>query len=181
MRIDRWLASEFGSTISRLVTCCELFGSQLFFSPESRMPSSRARSNWFWAPIDRWKAIRIWRPLSSSGCGGTRYSQPHGQGWDGAAALDQFDFHAQRANFAAELVTGNRRAIADPERSVSQLASDNPEVCVRYYGNLLLNRELEPDVVARLAGFMSRAQEIATSEFRGVIQLIKTMPEFQLV
>ena len=88
----------------------------------------------------------------------------------------------QRANFAAELATGSRLgAIADPERTVAQLASESPEACVRHYANLLLNRELEPDVIARLVGFMSQAQGSRAQRIRGVIQLIMAMPEYQLV
>ena len=51
---------------------------------------------------------------------------------------------------------------------------------MRHYGDLLLNRELEPDVIARLAGYMSQAQGSRDQRIRGVIQLIMTMPEFQL-
>ena len=161
----------------------ELFGSQLFFSSESRNAIIKS-------PIEL--VLGSYRSLEShpnlaaalpllAGLGQDILEPPTVKGWDGGRLWISSTSMLQRANFAAELVTGNRLgAIADPERSTAQLALDSPEACVRHYGNLLLNRELEPDVIARLAGYMSQAQGSRDQRIRGVIQLIMTMPEFQL-
>jgi hypothetical protein len=44
-----------------------------------------------------------------------------------------------------------------------------------------LNRDLEPDVLSRLAGYMNQSQGARDQRIRGVIQLILTMPDYQLV
>ena len=162
----------------------ELFGSQLFFSAESRSAIIKS-------PIEL--VLGAHRSLEShpnlaaaipllAGLGQDIFEPPTVKGWDGGRLWISSTSMLQRANFAAELMTGSRLgAIADPERSGDQLALDNPEACVRHYGDLLLNKDLEPDVIARLAGYMSQAQGSRDQRIRGVIQLIMTMPEFQLV
>jgi uncharacterized protein (DUF1800 family) len=162
----------------------ELFGSQLFFSPESRGALIKS-------PVEL--VLGALRSLEShpnlaaavpllAALGQDILEPPTVKGWDGGRFWISSTSMLQRANFVADLVTGNRLGpIAEPERAVAHLASDNPDTCVRYYGDLLLNRELEPDVIARLAGFMSQAQGNRDQRIRGVIQLVMTMPEFQLV
>jgi uncharacterized protein (DUF1800 family) len=162
----------------------ELFGSQLFFSPESRNAIIKS-------PVEL--VLGAYRSLEShpnlaaavpllAGLGQDILEPPTVKGWDGGRLWISSTSMLHRANFVAELVTGNRLGtIADPERSIAQLALDHPEACVRHYGDLLLNRDLEPDVIARLAGYTSQAQGTRDQRIRGVIQLIMTMPEFQLV
>ncbi|HEY2253470.1 MAG TPA: DUF1800 domain-containing protein, partial [Planctomycetaceae bacterium] len=162
----------------------ELFGSQAFFSPESRSAIIKS-------PVEL--VLSSHRSLEShpnlaaavpllAALGQDIFEPPTVKGWDGGRLWISSTSMLQRANFAAELATGNRLGtIAEPERTVAQLGLDNPESCVRHYASLLLNRELEPDVIARLAGFMSQAQGNRDQRIRGVIQLIMAMPEFQLV
>ncbi len=162
----------------------ELFGSQLFFSPEARNAIIKS-------PVEL--VLGAFRSLEShpnlaaavpllAGLGQDVLEPPTVKGWDGGRLWISSTSMLQRSNFAVELATGNRLGtIADPDRSVAQGALDNPQDCVRHYGDLLLNRELESDVIARLAGFMSQAQGNRDQRIRGVIQLIMTMPEFQLV
>lgn len=161
----------------------ELFASQLFFSPAARNAIIKS-------PIELVLGAR--RSLDShpnlsaavpllAGLGQDIFEPPTVKGWDGGRLWISSTSMLQRANFAAELVTGNRLgAIADPERSAAQLSLDSPESIVRHYADLLLNRELEPDVTARLTGYMSQSQGGRGQRIRGVIQLIMTMPEFQL-
>jgi uncharacterized protein (DUF1800 family) len=162
----------------------ELFGSQLFFSPESRNAIIKG-------PVEL--VLGAYRSLEShpnlaaavpllAALGQDILEPPTVKGWDGGRLWISSTSMLQRANFAAELITGNRLGtISDPERSVAHLALDTPEAVVHHYGNLLLNNDLDPDVMARLANYISQAQGSRDQRIRGVIQLIMTMPEFQLV
>jgi len=110
------------------------------------------------------------------------FEPPTVKGWDGGRLWISSTSMLQRANFAAELATGGRLGtIADPERAVTELGLDTPAAIVRHYVDLLLNRELEPDVTARLIGYFNEAQGSRGQRIRGVLQLIMTSPEFQLV
>lgn len=162
----------------------ELFGSQAFFSPEARHAIIKGPVELVLGAhrsLESHPNLAAAVPLLSS-LGQDIFEPPTVKGWDGGRLWISSTSMLQRANFAAELATGNRLGtIADPERSAAQAAHESPESCVRDYGNLLLNRELETDVVARLAGFMGQAQGNRDQRVRGVIQLIMAMPEFQLV
>jgi len=162
----------------------ELFGSEVFFSPESRQAIIKSPVELVLGAhrsLESHPNLAAAVPLLSS-LGQDVFEPPTVKGWDGGRLWISSTSMLQRANFAAELATGSRLGtIAEPERIASQGAFDSSEACVRYYGNLLLNRELETDVVARLAGFMNQAQGNRDQRLRGVIQLIMAMPEFQLV
>ncbi len=162
----------------------ELFGSQLFFSRE-------ARTSLIKSPLDL--VLGAYRSLDShpklstaipllAALGQDVFEPPTVKGWDGGRLWISSTSMLQRANFATELVTGNRLGtIADPDQSVAQLPNAAPEAIVRHYADLLLNRNLEPDVLSRLAGYFNQSQGTRDQRIRGVIQLIMTMPEFQLV
>jgi uncharacterized protein (DUF1800 family) len=162
----------------------ELFGSQLFFSTEARGAIIKS-------PIEL--VLGAHRSLEShpnlstaipllAGLGQDIFEPPTVKGWDGGRLWISSTSMLQRANFAGELATGSRLgAIADAERSVADLALERPEAIVRHYVNLLLNRELDPDVTARLTQYLSQSQGGRGQRIRGVIQLIMMSPEFQLV
>jgi uncharacterized protein (DUF1800 family) len=117
-----------------------------------------------------------------AGLGQDIFEPPTVKGWDGGRLWISSTSMLQRANFSGELATGSRLgATADPERTVAELALEGPEAIVRHYVNLLLNRELDPDVTARLTAYLSQSQGGRGQRIRGVIQLIMTSPEFQLV
>ena len=162
----------------------ELFGSEAFFSSESRNALIKSPVELVLGAqhsLESHPNLAAAVPLLAS-LGQDIFEPPTVKGWDGGRLWISSTSMLQRANFAAELATGNRLGtIADPQRTVAQASLESPETCVRYYGKLLLNKDLDPDVIARLAGFMSQAQGNRDQRIRGVVQLIMAMPEFQLV
>lgn len=161
----------------------ELFGSELFFSPEARGALIKG-------PLDlvlgAYRSLGSHPRLSSAvpllaALGQDVFEPPTVKGWDGGRLWISSASMLQRANFAAQLVTGSGLGtIADPEKVASSLPHDTPESIARHYAELLLNRDLEPDAVARLTGYLNQSQGTRDQRIRGVIQLIMTMPEFQL-
>jgi hypothetical protein len=162
----------------------DLFGSQLFFSPEARQSIIKGPVE---LVLGAHRCLESQPNLSAAvpllaAMGQDVFEPPTVKGWDGGRLWISSTSMLQRANFAAELVTGSRLgAIADPETSAARLALDNPGKIVRHYADLLLNRGLETDVAARLTGYLNESQGSRSQKIRGVIQLIMTMPEFQLV
>src|SRR5262249_18275157 len=131
----------------------ELFGSQLFFSPVARGAIIKSPVE---LVLGAHRSLESHPNLSAAipllaGLGQDIFEPPTVKGWDGGRLWTSPPPMLRGANFAAERVTGNRRgAIADPERSESLLSLESPASIVRHYDNLLLNRELEPEVNARL-------------------------------
>ncbi len=162
----------------------ELFGSQLFFSPEARQSIIKGPVE---LVLGAHRSLESHSNLSAAvpllaAMGQDVFEPPTVKGWDGGRLWISSTSMLQRANFAAELATGGRLgAIADPASSAARLALDTAEKIVRHYADLLLNRELEPDVATRLTGYINQSQGSRGQRIRGVIQLMMTMPEFQLV
>ena len=162
----------------------ELFGSQLFFCPAARTALIKSPLDLVlgaYRSLDSHPKLTTAIPLLAS-LGQDVFEPPTVKGWDGGRLWISSASMLQRANFATELVTANRLGtIADPEKSAAQLSQGSPEAIVRHYADLLLNRELEPDVLSRLAGYVNQSQGTRDQRIRGAMQLIMTMPEFQLV
>jgi uncharacterized protein (DUF1800 family) len=162
----------------------ELFGSNVFFSPESR--SSLIKS-----PLDlvlgAFRSLESHPKLSTAipllaALGQDVFEPPTVKGWDGGRLWISSASMLQRANFASALVTGNSLGtIADPDRPALKLPRGAPEAIARHYCDLLLNRDLESEVSSRLIGYYNQSQGSRDQRIRGMIQLIMTMPEFQLV
>ena len=162
----------------------ELFGSQLFFSPAARGAVIKGPVE---LVLGAHRSLESHPNLSAAvpllaALGQDIFEPPTVKGWDGGRLWISSTSMLQRANFASELATGSRLGtIADPERSAEALDLETPEAIVRHYVGLLLNRDLEPEVLARLAAYLNESQGSSGQRIRGVIQLIMTSPEFQLV
>ncbi|MBS0261792.1 MAG: DUF1800 domain-containing protein [Planctomycetes bacterium] len=162
----------------------ELFSSELFFS-------AAARGALIKSPLDlvlgAFRTLECQPRLQSvipvlAALGQDVLEPPTVKGWDGGRLWISSTSMLQRANFVAELATGSRfAALANPEQVVSTRELPSPAAIVRYYADLLLNRDLEPEVAARLVDFFQQSQGSREQRLRGILQLIMTMPEFQLV
>jgi uncharacterized protein (DUF1800 family) len=162
----------------------ELCSSQLFFS-------ATARAALIKSPLEL--VLGAYRTLGSqpklataipvlATLGQDIFEPPTVKGWDGGRLWISSASMLQRANFVSELVTGNRLgAIAEPDKTATALVLDTPVSVVRHYASLLLNRDLEPEVESRLVGYLNQSLGNRDERIRGVLQLIMTMPEYQLV
>jgi hypothetical protein len=86
-----------------------------------------------------------------------------------------------RVNFAAELTTGNRFGlIADPAQAASRLGWHHPSDAVDYYLELLLSRGV-PSAQPMIEAYLDQAAGQLGARLRGVLHLLLTLPEFQLI
>lgn len=161
----------------------ELLSSRVFFSPE-------ARSALIKGPVElmlgAYRSLEVHAKLATTipllaSLGQDVFEPPTVKGWDGGRLWISSTSMLQRANFAAELAMGNRLGMIPVEALSNSVAgSESPEAIVRHFADLLLNRELDSDVTARLVAFLNQSEGSREQRLRGVIQLVMTMPEFQL-
>ena len=109
------------------------------------------------------------------------FEPPTVKGWEGGRLWITSASLLVRNNFAAELSTGERYGpIAETVRLAEARGWKEPEPAVRHYVGLLLNRDLDAAVLARLGNYLRQADGSREQRFRGLIHLVMTMPEYQL-
>ena len=166
----------------------ELLRSELFFSPE-------ARSTLLKSPLDlvlgAHHTLETHANLTTTArvladLGQDVFAPPTVKGWDGGRLWISSTSMLQRANFVAELATGNRfgsigAEALDPPATTDKAVAGAPDAVVRHFAELLLNQELLPDVESKLSHFLQQPLGSREQQLRGMIQVIMSMPEFQLI
>jgi hypothetical protein len=86
-----------------------------------------------------------------------------------------------RANFAADLV-GSRRygEIEDPALLAGKYNWQDPRDALDYYFDLLLSRDV-PIARAAVEQYLSQSSGPLGERLRGMLHLLLTLPEFQLM
>ncbi|MFN0052851.1 MAG: DUF1800 family protein [Planctomycetales bacterium] len=162
----------------------ELLSSRLFYSPLARRTLIKSPVELVLGGLRTLAGranLAAAIPLLAS-LGQDFFEPPTVKGWDGGRLWINSTSLLQRANFAAELVTGNRLgSIADPEQTVAQRGLTGSQAIVEHYVELLLNTPAEPALTASLTGALREMQGSYGQQLRGLVQLIMTMPEFQLM
>jgi uncharacterized protein (DUF1800 family) len=161
----------------------DLFASENFFAVESRRSIIKS-------PIDlvlgSYRALECRANLQTTSrllaeLGQDIFEPPSVKGWEGGRLWVNSATLLQRTNFAAELSKGNRFGkIQDPIRFTAAQGWSGDNAIIQSYVNLLLSRDLEPNAVSRLRQFLSQAEGSSDQRLRNVLQLILSMPEFQL-
>ena len=146
----------------------EVLGSQLFFS-------SAARHSLIKSPVQfvlgTYRALDVRPNLKTTaqiiaGLGQDLFQPPTVKGWEGGRLWITSATLIQRANFAASLTTSETCGrINAPLASVEQLAE------------LLLARDAD---LSSAASYFAKASGSRDERIRGALQLILTMPEYQL-
>ncbi len=109
------------------------------------------------------------------------FEPPTVEGWKGGRAWINSATMLGRANFAAELTTGSRYGtIADPARAAAQRGWQESRDAVEYYVELLLARDV-PTAQPAIETYLNHASGPLGEQLRGVLHLLLTLPEFQLV
>lgn len=162
----------------------ELFGSRLFFSPQVRHAIIKG-------PLDL--VLGAYRALGNrpnlqntvrllADLGQDVFEPPTVKGWEGGRLWINSATMLQRANFAAELTGGTSLgAIDDPETTATTHRLNAPEDVVRRYHDLLLAQDISAQSQEQLAGYLRDAQAGRGARIRGLIHLMLSMPEYQLV
>jgi uncharacterized protein (DUF1800 family) len=159
----------------------ELFGSRLFYSDEVRQALIKS-------PLDLVAGaqrtlgcranLQATVPLLAE-LGQNLFEPPTVKGWEGGRLWINSAMLLKRANFAAELVAGGRFGpIAEP---TAERTSQDPQTLVSSSVELLLARDLDSEASQRLTDYVREARGEREERRRGLIHLIMTMPEFQLM
>ncbi len=162
----------------------ELLRSRVFFSREARhaiikspldlvLGSHRALGS----RIHFERSVDLLRDL-----GQDIFEPPTVKGWDGGRQWITSTSMLLRDNFAAALATEDRYGeIADPARLAEERGWMDAAAVARHYVELLLARDLEPASLGRLEAYLNEAGGGRGARIRGVIHLIMTMPEYQMM
>lgn len=162
----------------------ELFGSQLFFSRQARFSIIKS-------PLDlllgAHRALRTRAHLPNTTrllaeLGQDLFQPPSVKGWEGGRLWINSDTMLQRTNFAAELTSGVRFGpIDDPGSAATALRLNTSEEIVHHYTDVLLAQNVKVSAMEKLIDYLERGTGGRFARIRGMIHLIMSMPEYQLM
>jgi uncharacterized protein (DUF1800 family) len=113
--------------------------------------------------------------------GQSLFEPPTVEGWKGGRAWINSATILGRANFAAELTSGSRYGtIAAPTGTAARLGWREPHDAVGYYVELLLSRDV-PSAQPAIEAYLAKSSGSLDEQLRGVLHLLLTLPEFQMV
>lgn len=158
----------------------ELFGSQMFFAAD--VPGSLIKS-----PLEL--VLGACRTVSeqpnlqelariTGDLGQDIFEPPTVKGWEGGRLWINSATMLQRANFAGELTSGNRLAALNEDPALAGPVQ-GPADLVKNYTELLLARDLALAAYTQLNEYVQQTRD-RNQQLRGLLNLIMTMPEFQL-
>jgi uncharacterized protein (DUF1800 family) len=153
----------------------DLFASQLFFSQSARHALIKSPTDF---------VLGIFRSTGSSAnlqqitrhlarLGQDLFAPPTVKGWEGGRLWISSSSLLQRSNLVANLVANSKMRFSDePQRS---------EHLVEHYTDLLLARSIDAASTERLVRYVNEVDRRQDARSRGLIHLIMTMPEYQLM
>ena len=158
----------------------ELFGSEMFFAEASRHAVIKSPVA---LVIGAFRALEGRANLEGSvrvmaELGQNLFEPPTVKGWEGGRLWINSTTLLQRRNFAAELVAGKRFGEV---KDLGGLAPRDAGEAAQKFVELLLARELDDAAIGEMAGYLKEADGSRDVKCRGVVQLILSMPEFQLI
>ncbi len=145
----------------------DLFSSEIFFSPSARHALIKSPTQ---LVLGSYRALGCEPNLNATveilaALGQDLFQPPTVKGWEGGRLWITSATVIQRANFAGELTGGNRFGkIAKPRTKPDQIAE------------LLLARDLAPESMKELRNYARSSRDQG-----GLLHLVMSMPEFQLV
>jgi uncharacterized protein (DUF1800 family) len=160
-----------------------LFSSSLFFAPESRHSIIKSPAEFVLGTERTLEARANLREAVSlmTQLGQSLFEPPTVEGWKGGRTWINSATMLGRANFAAELSMGNRFGqIADPADAAARLGWHDSHDAVEHYIELLLSRDV-PSASGAIEEYLAQATGPLDRRLRGVVHLLLTLPEFNLV
>jgi uncharacterized protein (DUF1800 family) len=160
-----------------------LFSSTIFFSPEARHAIIKSPAEFvLGTQRSLGSKVNLRESVSLMGqLGQLLFEPPTVEGWKGGRGWINSATMLSRANFAAELTTGSRFGpIAEPADTAARLGWKEARDAVVYYSELLLSRDV-PSAQTAIESYLKQASGRLSQQLRGVLHLLLTLPEFQLV
>lgn len=106
------------------------------------------------------------------------FEPPSVKGWEGGRLWITSQSLLQRANFATDLTTSEKYGPLSPD--VRNISSESTQAIVEKLERWLLSDSIDETTRQELLKFHARAEGNVEQKLRGLIQLILTLPEFQL-
>ena len=153
----------------------ELFGSQLFFSPSARHGLIKSPTDFVLGVYRSTKTSENLKQTARhlAGLGQDLFTPPTVKGWEGGRLWISSSSLLRRTNFVANLVAKHRIPI--------NMEPKGPQRLVQYYLDLLLSGSTDETVSDRLVQYVTEGGRKPEARTRGLIHLIMTMPEYQLM
>jgi uncharacterized protein (DUF1800 family) len=160
-----------------------LLSSTIFFAPESRHSIIKSPAEFVLGTLRTLESQANLRESVNlmSQLGQSLFEPPTVEGWKGGRTWINSATMLGRANFAAELAMGNRFGkIADPADLAARVGWHDSNEAVDYYVELLISRDV-PSARGAIEEHLTEATGPLGRRLRGVVHLLLTLPEFNLV
>ena len=158
----------------------ELFTSQWFYQLENRQILIKSPLELVLGSLQtlvepiRWTGvIKVLADL-----GQNIFEPPSVKGWEGGRLWITSSSLLQRANLATELTTTNQ--FGPLSETVRHVTTDGSEAIVNVLGRWLLSDSVDDTIRQELLKFHASAEGTADQKLRGLLQLILSLPEYQL-
>jgi uncharacterized protein (DUF1800 family) len=159
----------------------KLLSSQWFFEAGSRRAIIKSPLDLVLGALRTLTESVRWTPVISllSDLGQSVFEPPSVKGWEGGRLWITSQSLLQRANFATEVTSTDKYGPLVPV--LRQIASESPEVILQKLEQWLLSDALDETGRRQISEFYARASGSSDQRLRGLLQLIITLPEFQLM
>jgi uncharacterized protein (DUF1800 family) len=158
----------------------ELFSSQMFFAAPYRRSVIKSPLDLVVGSLRSLAATVKWPPVARllANLGQDVFEPPSVKGWEGGRLWINSSSILLRTNFATELASGEQ--IATLLKSVTDGAGGTSESVVGRLDNLLLGGTADERLRAELVAHHKQADGNAVQKLRGLLQLVLSLPEYQL-
>ena len=159
----------------------ELFSSQWFFEPENRRVLIKSPLEFVLGALRTLADPIRWPPVVQllADLGQNVFDPPSVKGWEGGRLWITSSSLLQRANFATEFTTTDK--FGPLSSTASRLTTEKNEDIVNQLEHRLLTDAIDDSTRKELLTFHTRAEGTSEQKLRGLVQLILTLPEYQLL
>lgn len=158
----------------------ELLTSQAFFETSRRRSIIKSPLDLVVGTLRSVASTVKWPPVVQllANLGQDVFEPPSVKGWEGGRLWINSSTILLRTNFATDLASGDRMATL--LKSILDTASGTDDAVVSRLEQLLLGGVTNPELHKNLLTFHHRADGGATQKMRSTLQLVLSLPEFQL-
>ncbi len=158
----------------------ELFSSQMFFEASHRRSVIKSPLDLVVGSLRTLAATVKWPPVAKllANLGQDVFEPPSVKGWEGGRLWINSSSILLRTNFATELASGEQ--IASLLKAIVDGAGGTSDAVVTRLERLLLGGSVNAELHADLVAQQKRAEGNAQQKLRSTMQLILSLPEYQL-
>lgn len=158
----------------------ELFSSQLFFHSASRRNVIKSPLDLVVGSLRSLAATVKWPPVARllANLGQDVFEPPSVKGWEGGRLWINSSSILLRTNFATELASGEQIATLRP--AITEMAGGSSDSIATRIEQLLLGGTADHALHSEIAGHHQRADGNAVQKLRTTLQLVMSLPEYQL-